>query len=149
MVTEAPISEAASGKVRTTARWRVELRSQDAVIGHWDRSRVDQVVTNLISNALQCGGASIEVTLAVIGAEARLAVRDDRPGISAADQSRIWNQFERAAPHNIAGMGLGLWIVRRMVAAHGGSVGLASELGRGTSFIVTLPLGESTRGASP
>jgi signal transduction histidine kinase len=122
---------------------RLELRGQGAVTGHWDRARIDQVVTNLISNAIKYGGETVEIEVDATGGEARLVVRDDGPGISEADQARVWNQFERAAPPNIAGMGLGLWIVRRIVQAHGGDVSLASELGGGTSFIVTLPLGDT------
>jgi signal transduction histidine kinase len=131
------------GRFEDSIEKRVELRGQGAVTGHWDRARIDQVVTNLISNAIKYGGETVEVEVDATGGEARLVVRDDGPGISAADQARVWNQFERAAPPNIAGMGLGLWIVRRIVQAHGGDVSLASELGGGTSFIVTLPLGDT------
>ena len=70
----------------------------------------------------------------------RLAVKDDGPGIPLEAQERIFNQFERAASSHSPGMGLGLWIVRRVVAAHGGTVTLDSVPGRGACFTVTLPV---------
>ena len=69
-----------------------------------------------------------------------LSARDRGPGISEADQKRIFEQFERAAPPAMAGLGLGLWIATRIVEAHGGSIRVESRLGEGASFNVELPL---------
>jgi len=107
---------------------------------------LDQVVTNLVGNALKYGGGSpIEVTLtASLSGHVRLVVKDSGPGIAPDDQERIFEQYERASRSgSIPGMGLGLWIVRRIVAAHGGAVTLDSALGRGSAFTVILPSGHN------
>jgi PAS domain S-box-containing protein len=118
----------------------VTLIEEGPVVGHWDRSRLDQVVTNLLTNALKYGGNSA-VTVEVVGdaATARLTVTDRGPGIPAADQARIFEQYERAASDNLGGLGLGLWIVRQLVQAHGGEISLRSDPGQGASFTVVLP----------
>jgi PAS domain S-box-containing protein len=121
---------------------RIELTSAGPAVGHWDRSRLDQVVTNLVGNAVKYGaGAPIAVSLSSGGSRTvRLIVRDEGPGIPAEHQERIFGQFERAASSdNVPGMGLGLWLVRRIVTAHGGTVTLASSPGQGATFTVVLP----------
>jgi signal transduction histidine kinase len=74
-------------------------------------------------------------------------VRDEGPGISHADQERLFRPFERArgAPTGASGLGLGLFIVREIVEAHGGAVRLRSAPGQGTSFVVELPLAPAAR----
>jgi PAS domain S-box-containing protein len=122
---------------------QINLRVSGAAVGVWDRSRIDQVITNLVGNAVKYGrGAPITVSIsASTSGYLRLTVRDEGPGIPAEDQERIFGQFERAAPSkNVPGMGLGLWLVRRIVAAHGGTVTLESNPGQGTTFAVILPM---------
>jgi PAS domain S-box-containing protein len=118
----------------------LELIEEGPVVGLWDRSRLDQVVTNLITNALKYGGHS-PITVEVGGDtnHGRLSVADRGPGIEEADQSRIFEQYERAASTNLGGLGLGLWLVRQLARAHGGEVGVRSNLGEGAVFTVTLP----------
>jgi PAS domain S-box-containing protein len=134
---------------------RIDLRVSGATVGVWDRSRIDQVITNLVGNAVKYGrGAAITVSIsASASGYLRLTVRDEGPGIPAEDQERIFGQFERAAPsQNVPGMGLGLWLVRRIVAAHGGTVTLESNPGHGTTFAVILPMtpdGSSERAGAP
>lgn len=120
----------------------LELDLRGPVVGVWDRFRLEQVVTNLLSNALKYGGrAPIEVRLACSGPEARLSVKDHGIGIAPRDQVRIFERFERSvSPREYGGLGLGLWIVRQIVEAHGGSVGVRSQLGSGSEFWVELPL---------
>jgi PAS domain S-box-containing protein len=125
---------------------RIELNASGPILGHWDRSRIDQVVSNLIGNAVKYGGGtSVTVSLGSgISGHARLTVRDEGPGIPVEHQERIFGQFERAAPsENVSGMGLGLWLVRRIVTAHGGAVTLDSAPGQGTTFTVILPVDQS------
>jgi signal transduction histidine kinase len=82
----------------------------------------------------------VHIEVAGDEATAHLVVRDEGVGIAPGDQSRIFQRFERGAPdHGSGGLGLGLWIVREVVAALGGRVEVASELGKGAVFSVELP----------
>ena len=135
------------------ARFSVELEraattltlALDAgVVGQWDRLRLDQVVTNLLHNAIKYGkGAPIHVGLAVDAesSAARLTVADHGIGISAKDQPRIFGRFERAVSSRAyGGMGVGLFIVAQIVAAHHAEINVDSALGEGATFTVTLPM---------
>jgi signal transduction histidine kinase/CHASE1-domain containing sensor protein len=112
------------------------------VIGRWDRLRVDQVVTNLLSNAVKYGpGKPVDVRVEAAADQAVLTVRDHGIGISATDQARIFEPFERAvSERHYGGFGLGLWIVRHIVESLGGEVRVASAPGEGSTFTVTLEL---------
>jgi signal transduction histidine kinase len=111
-------------------------------VGSWDRLRVEQVVANLVANALKYGpGCPVEMSVTRETECACIRVRDYGIGIAAEDQRRIFQRFERAVPmSHYSGFGLGLWIAREIVAAHGGSIDVDSEVGRGSTFIVRLPL---------
>jgi PAS domain S-box-containing protein len=119
----------------------VELHADVPVVGAWDRTRLEQVATNLLSNAMKYGrGKPIEITVEADARAARLTVRDHGIGIAPEDQERIFERFERAVSgHEYGGLGIGLYIVRQIVTALGGSVRVASRLGEGASFTVTLP----------
>lgn len=116
------------------------------VIGTWDRLRLDQVVTNLVSNAIKYApGSTIELSLREVDQQAELVVKDGGPGIPEQDQRRIFEQFVQIAPKSHAGgFGLGLWIVRQILEAHDGSIRVSSLPGEGAMFTVTLPLGASS-----
>jgi signal transduction histidine kinase len=116
------------------------IDGEPSVTGHWDSVRLEQIVANLISNALKFGeGKPIAVELRSIGTRALLTVRDHGPGIPEDEQARIFEPFERAKrARGTKGAGLGLWIVRRLVEAHGGTVRLAGVVGRGTVLAVDL-----------
>ncbi len=119
----------------------LELVAPAALVGRWDGNRLDQVVTNLVANALKyASGKPVEVTLEDRGELAQLRVRDHGPGIAESDQRRIFDQFERAASPNLGGLGLGLWIVKKIVEAHRGRVHVESSPRAGATFIVELPL---------
>ena len=119
----------------------VEMRL-DPAPGVWDRARLDQVVTNLLANALKYGGGKpIRLATASRNGAALLAVRDHGIGIAPEERARIFERFERAASARpYRGLGIGLWIVRRIVDAHRGSIEVKSEPGKGAEFRVTLPL---------
>jgi signal transduction histidine kinase len=107
----------------------------------WDSSRLEQVLTNLLTNALKFGpGQPIEVGIHNAGVAAELVVRDYGVGIDPARQPFVFDRFERAvSARHYGGLGLGLYITRRIIQAHGGNVRVASEPGRGATFTVTLP----------
>ena len=115
-------------------------------LGRWDPMRLEQVVVNLISNALKYGaGQPVEIVVRSDGANALLVVRDRGIGISPADQARIFERFERAVSLNYGGLGLGLHITREIVLAHGGTIRVESLPGEGAAFIVELPRGTEAR----
>ncbi len=118
----------------------IEVRGEP-VRGYWDRLRISQVVTNLLANAVKYGGGKpVEVEFGPRGAQAYLRVRDHGIGIDPSDQPQIFERFERAvSSRNYGGLGLGLYIVKRIVEAHGGTVEVASKPGEGATFQVVLP----------
>ncbi len=113
----------------------------DVLPGRWDPLRLDHVITNLVANAIKYGpGKPIEVLLEDEGDRARLVVRDHGIGIAPADQRRIFGRFERAVSgHSFGGFGVGLWIARQTVEAHGGTISVESRPGEGATFTVELP----------
>jgi signal transduction histidine kinase len=119
----------------------VTLEAETPVQGYWDRARIEQVVTNLLTNAMKYGyGQPIGITVTGEGPMARLSVCDQGIGIAPEQQERIFGRFERAvAPGKYGGMGLGLYIVRQIVEAHGGSIAVNSEPGQGACFTVAVP----------
>jgi signal transduction histidine kinase len=121
----------------------LRLEVAGAITGDFDVSRVDQVVTNLLSNAIRYGrGRPIVVRAAGAGERVRFSVEDAGIGIAPEHLTRIFEQYERAAPATeYAGLGLGLWISRRLVEAMGGTISVRSELGVGSVFTVELPRG--------
>lgn len=112
------------------------------VRGHWDRMRLDQVLTNLVLNALKYGlGKPVDVTGTVAKHAVELEVRDHGIGLEPADVPRIFDKYERAVPPAYGGLGLGLYLSRKLVEAHGGTLRVESRPGEGTAFRITLPLG--------
>jgi hypothetical protein len=118
----------------------ITLDLQQAVVGRWDRLRVEQVLVNLLTNAVKYGGRGpIEVSLEADADRASMTVRDHGPGVPEKEQTRIFGRFVRAAPKGTGGMGLGLYISRQIVEAHGGTIRIESQPGSGASFVVALP----------
>jgi signal transduction histidine kinase len=120
----------------------VTLEAEQPVVGSWDEFRVEQVISNLLTNALRYGAKSpITVKVYSESGQARVEVRDLGIGIGKENQKRIFQQFERVtAKHAVAGLGLGLFISEQIVAAHGGSITVESRIGEGALFRVCLPL---------
>jgi PAS domain S-box-containing protein len=111
------------------------------VQGTWDRTRIEQVVTNLVSNAAKFGqGKPITVRVDGDRARARLRVSDQGIGIAEEHHGRVFDRFERAvAARHFGGLGLGLYIARQIVEAHGGAITVESTPGMGATFTVDLP----------
>jgi PAS domain S-box-containing protein len=121
----------------------IALEVHGAVVGFWDRSRMDQAIANLIGNAVKYGaGTPVTMTIGTAGTgRVRFSVSDGGPGIPPEHQERIFDQFERAeGSENVPGMGLGLWLVRRIIAAHGGTITVESTPGKGATFTAILPV---------
>ncbi|MCP1476373.1 signal transduction histidine kinase [Pseudomonas sp. EB276 TE3739] len=127
------------------AETSVSFEAAAPVEGCWDEFRIEQVVSNLLTNALRYGGRSpIQVRVYREGDEARVEVQDHGIGISAENQKRIFQQFERVSAKTVvAGLGLGLFISEQIVAAHGGSIVVESEINEGALFRVCLPIQEN------
>ncbi len=120
------------------------------VVGQWNRLRVEQVVINLLTNAIKYGrGRPILVTVTADADHVWLSVRDEGIGISPRDQARIFERFERAvSDQHYGGLGLGLWIVREIVRGFGGSISVKSAPEVGSTFTVELPR-EPVHGPAP
>jgi len=114
----------------------------EPVIGRWDRLRIEQVIANLLVNAIKYGGGlPVRLTVERADGGARLTVRDEGIGISTEDQDRIFDRFERAVSvRSYGGMGLGLYIAQQIVDAHGGRIQVRSARGEGSTFMVDLPM---------
>ncbi|WP_338802063.1 hybrid sensor histidine kinase/response regulator [Pseudomonas sp. RSB 5.4] len=127
------------------AETEVSFTAPQPVVGHWDEFRIEQVVSNLLTNALRYGGRSpIQVRVYREGDEARIEVQDHGIGISEENQKRIFQQFERVSAKTVvAGLGLGLFISEQIVAAHGGSIAVESQINEGALFRVCLPIQEN------
>jgi len=121
----------------------ITLHADQPVTGCWDEFRIEQVVTNLLTNALRYGnGKPVEVSLVLLGGSVAIHVRDQGKGIPVQDQQRIFDPFERAVGQddNTSGLGLGLYITRQLVQAHGGTINVQSQEAEGSLFSVMLPL---------
>ncbi|HVR63327.1 MAG TPA: ATP-binding protein [Polyangia bacterium] len=117
------------------------VETAPAVIGKWDRVRLEQVVTNLVGNAIKYGsGRPIAVRLDSTPDQARLRVQDHGIGIEPDKIGRLFERFERAVPsRSYGGLGLGLYIARQIVEGHHGVIRVESSLGEGSTFTVELP----------
>jgi signal transduction histidine kinase len=124
------------------------IQRRGEALGRWDRARLGQVVTNLLSNAVKHGGqGAIEVSVDGTLERTTILVRDHGPGVVPEERERIFGRFEHAeTPTEIAsvgGLGLGLYISREIVEAHGGHLTVEAPLGGGAAFRIELPSGSS------
>jgi PAS domain S-box-containing protein len=137
------VHEAIQDVRRGSAGSTVEIRvsGEGRFDGLWDGVRIREVIVQLLHNALKYGGGGpVDVALEDRPTEVTLRVSDGGIGIESADHERIFDAYERAVPiQHFPGLGLGLYVSRRIVEAHGGTLGVASQLGQGATFLVTLP----------
>jgi signal transduction histidine kinase len=129
----------------------VAIERKGAAVGEWDRARLGQVLTNLLTNAIKHGGPSaIEIAVSGEGDLVTIVVRDHGPGVPARERERIFGRFEHVdggAPHS--GLGLGLYVAREIVEAHGGRLSVNSPPGGGAAFEIHLPKRPRSTGSQP
>jgi signal transduction histidine kinase len=125
----------------TRAPGEIRLDAPAAAVGCWDRLRIEQVVSNLLENALKFGNRQpVDVVVRAEHDVVSIGVRDRGIGVAEVDQRRIFGRFERAVSEkHYGGIGLGLWICGRIVEAHGGTIAVESRPGEGSTFRVFLP----------
>ncbi|HWT17945.1 MAG TPA: hybrid sensor histidine kinase/response regulator [Variovorax sp.] len=129
----------------------IALEAPGELRGVWDEFRVEQVLTNLLTNALRYGGGKpVEMMLYERDGSAHITVRDQGIGIAPEDQERIFEQFERTddSRKHAPGLGLGLYITRKIVDLHGGRIEVESRPGEGSLFHVELPLQAAAKTAA-
>jgi signal transduction histidine kinase len=116
------------------------LSGPESILGNWDWMRIDQIVANLVANAVQYSrGLPIAVIADADESWARIEVRDRGVGIAPDRVERIFEPFETTAGANAGHFGLGLWIVKLILDAMGGRISVTSKLGEGSSFVIELP----------
>ena len=118
----------------------ITVEARSGPTGLWDRMRLEQICRNLLSNAIRFGaGGPIEVTIDGDTDFAMLQVRDHGVGIAPDQLSRIFERFERGAAQRSGGFGVGLWVVKNICAAMGGTLSVETTVGQGACFTVMLP----------
>jgi signal transduction histidine kinase len=122
------------------ARCTLTLVEREEATGSWDRMRLEQVCRNLISNAIRFGaGQPITISVEADRDFATLTVRDHGVGIAPELHTRIFDRFERGVERRSGGFGIGLWVVKNLCVAMGGTISVDSRLGEGACFTVMLP----------
>jgi len=127
--------------IATESACSLSVDSKEPTWGNWDRFRLDQVLTNLVSNALKYGaGTPVSICVDQKDGKALVKVKDQGIGISREHHDRIFQRFERVSSiRNISGMGLGLYITKQIVDMHNGQLEVESESGKGATFCLKLP----------
>ncbi len=122
--------------------YTVSFHPKEKIVGSWDKIRIEQAVSNFISNALKYGNHNpIEIKTSKGKNHAELSIKDHGIGISKQQQKIIFELFQRAVtPEQYKGLGVGLYITQKIISAHGGSVEVDSNTGRGSEFTMILPL---------
>lgn len=130
----------------TLAGCSVKLEASQHIKGLWDQVRLDQAISNLLTNAIKYGeGTPIEITVTSEGDKARITVSDKGIGIDPKVQKTIFERFKRGTSEiKFQGLGVGLFIVKQIVEAHGGRVLVKSKLGEGSKFTLELPIRNHT-----
>jgi PAS domain S-box-containing protein len=120
----------------------IRIEAPGPVRGRWDALRMEQVIENLLGNAMKYApGKPVRIAVSAHEGVAELTVADEGPGVAPGAERRIFDRFERAVDsRHYGGMGLGLFIAREIVEAHGGSIAVDSAPGTGATFRVHLPM---------
>jgi PAS domain S-box-containing protein len=128
-------------QIQTSSGSELKITRLDEATVCWDRLRIEQVITNYITNAIRYGqGSIIELCVEDQKDEVLISVKDYGSGIPKIDQTRIFNLFERGSgAKEVGGLGLGLFISKQIIEAHQGKVWVQSEVGEGSTFFALLP----------
>lgn len=131
--------------------YTLTLDLQASIVGHWDKVRIEQAVTNLISNAIKYGNKKpIEIRVANSNGTGKIMVRDQGIGIPTEQREKIFTLFERAAPASkYQGLGVGLYITHQIVQAHQGKIHVESRRNEGSTFVIELPLKHQVQQSHP
>lgn len=124
------------------AKCKLSVFASKSIIVRADPFRLEQVLVNLLTNALKyAAGKPIEIQTVADDDLVKIIIKDSGMGISSEKLEKIFDRYERAGSHrNISGLGLGLFIVKEIVTQHDGRVFVESELNKGSTFTVELPL---------
>jgi signal transduction histidine kinase len=130
------------GEQFEVSRINVKLNIEPDIYGHWDPFRIEQVINNLIENAIKYGASQpIDISLRLKEGVAYLVVRDRGIGIKKDQRKKVFEKYMRiGSSAKVTGLGLGLYIVSQIVKSHGGSIRVIGAPGKGSSFIVQLPI---------
>ena len=121
---------------------KIIIKNKKEIIGYWDRVRIEQVITNLITNAIKYGAKKpILIQFEKVNEIVVIKIIDNGIGIRKKDQLDIFDRFKRSvSSRDYKGLGVGLYISKQIIEAHGGNIKVESSLGKGSTFIITLPL---------
>ncbi len=145
------LNQLVSDTVSQFENHEISVTAPAVIEGKWDHSRLEQVVTNLTSNAIKYGdGKPVHIDLRRDEEFAYISIKDQGIGIKSEDQRRIFDQFERVQNnHGISGLGMGLWITLKIIKSMDGDIDVESSEGAGSVFTVKLPLDRQTGCAMP
>jgi len=140
----AEVSRGAIEEIRTSCPdYAIELEVRGDARGEWDPARMSQTISNLVTNAIAYGSSGSTVQVAVVGNghDVDLKVHNEGPAIAAEQLPMLFEPFRRGVPEDRSpgGLGLGLYIVKQIVQAHDGSIGVESSEQAGTTFTLHLP----------
>jgi signal transduction histidine kinase len=128
-------------------KWNFENKVEGVYV-RADSQKLRQILNNLIGNAAKYSpqGGAVKVYAETMGDDVVIGVIDQGVGISQEDQTKLFNEFQRVGDRSVApGTGLGLWLTAALVKAHGGKIWVESELGKGSTFFVSLPIDDSLK----
>ncbi len=127
-------------------KYKIKIYAKSSVVGVWDKARIKQVITNLVSNAIKYGESKpIEIKIFVMGSQGKFIIKDEGMGIPPKEQEVIFDLFKRASGSKEykKGLGVGLFITSEIVKVHGGKIKVSSVPKKGTSFTIELPLNKT------
>ncbi len=127
-------------------KYKIEIHADLSVVGRWDKGRIEQVITNLVSNAIKYGeGKPIAIKIYTSGNQGKFIIKDEGMGIPQQEQKVIFDLFKRASgPGKYKkGLGVGLFITSQIVKIHGGKIKVSSIPTKGTTFTIELPLNKN------